>query len=525
MSTPDTPDAIPGDLARPEAYPPPRPAEVTIAATHASWVFLTETEAWKVKRPVNYGFLDFSTAEKRRQCCADEVRLGARLAPDVYRGVVPIYRGASGHTFVGPGTIVDHAVRMRRLPDQQSAAALLTAGRLTAADLDRLAGRLARFYAGAPLTPALGAPANLAANLAENEQQLRPFGRFIDAAGVETLYHWQQGQLFAQAARLQERITSERIREGHGDLRLEHVYLPDPSGEPIVIDPIEFNRAFRCADVALDVAFLAMELDAAARPDLGAFFLSCFARATNDYGFYPVLALYLSYRAEVRAKVACFVAGDPGTPPGKAQRKAQDAARLLELALSYQSPGDRCGQVVVVCGQIGTGKSTLANQIALALRLPVISSDAVRKHLGGVALHQRGGSELYSAEVTRRTYQEVMRQAQQVLDSGRGVILDATFSSADTRASARALARTNRRPFLLVELVADDDLIRQRLRARESEPSVSDAREALLPQMRDRYQAPDEIPGDERLTLDAHLSPAVLARQVADELQRRSAPR
>jgi aminoglycoside phosphotransferase family enzyme/predicted kinase len=508
------------DLARPEAYPAPRPGRVTVAATHASWVFLTDTEAWKVKRPVNLGFLDFSTPDKRRRSCEDEVRLGARLAREIYLGVAPIYRSPRGHTFVGRGAPVDHAVRMKRLDDDQSAEALLARDRLCPPDLERLARRLAAFYASVPATPALGAPAILAVNMAENEKQLRSFGRIVDHQAVEALYHWQQGQLFTHQARLYQRITADRIREGHGDLRLEHVYFPQPPGEPLVIDPIDFNRAFRCADVALDVAFLAMELDAAARPDLAAFFLSCFARATNDYAFYPLLDLYLSYRAEVRAKVACLVAADASTPADKARRKREQAERLIELALSYRGSTDRVRQVLVVSGQIGTGKSTLADLLGRTLRLPVVSSDAVRKHQGGVPLDRRGGPELYTEEATRRAYQGVMNQAQPVLDSGRGVILDATFPSPQTRALARGLASANRCPFLLVELAGGDDLLRQRLRRREAEPSLSDAREALLPQLQRRYQPPAELSADERLSCDAALAPDALAGRVAAALAR-----
>jgi aminoglycoside phosphotransferase family enzyme/predicted kinase len=518
------PANLAADLARIDAFPSPRPTRVTVATTHASWVFLTETEAWKVKRPVNYGFLDFSTADKRRRCCEDEVRLGARLASEVYLGVCPVYLGPRGHTFVGPGTVVDHAVRMRRLPDEDSATSLLAAGRLGPGELQRLALRLARFYAAAPATPALGAPAILAANLADNAQQLRPyFDRFVDRRAVTDLHHWQQGQLFAQDRRLHRRIESQRVREGHGDLRLEHVYFPGV--DPVVIDPIEFNPAFRCADVALDTAFLAMELDAANRPDLSAFFLSCFARASNDYDFYPLLDLYLSYRAQVRAKVACFVAADPETPPDKAARKARDAARLLELASTYRSPGPRVRHVIAVGGQIGTGKSTLADLLGQSLRLPVVSSDAVRKHLAGVAPHEAGGPALYTSDATHRTYQGMMAHAQAVLESDRGVILDATFHTAETRAQARALAVAAGRPFLFVELVGSDELLAERLRRRETEASISDAREALLPQMRREYQPPDDLPGAERLELDAGLAPDVLAGRIAQAVARSPGPR
>jgi aminoglycoside phosphotransferase family enzyme/predicted kinase len=510
------------DLARPEAFPPPRPERVTVATTHASWVFLTDTEAWKVKRPVDFGFLDFSTPDKRRRCCEDEVRLGARLAPGIYRGVAPILLGAGGHSFTGPGAVVDHAVRMKRLRDEDSAASWLATGRLGPPALRALARRLAPFYAAAARTPELGAPAVLAANVDENERQLRPYlDRLLDRDAVTALHRWQRQELAARDHQLKGRIAAQRIREGHGDLRLEHVYFPPP-GDPVVIDPIEFNRAFRCADVALDVAFLAMELDAAGRPDLSACFLSCFAQAAHDYAFYPLLDLYLSYRAEVRAKVACLVAGDEGTPPDKARRKGEDAARLLALALSYGHGGARPRQVVAVAGQIGTGKTTVAEALGLALRQPVVSSDAVRKHLGGVPLDERGGPELYTGEATGRTYAGTMACARDVLASQRGVILDATFRTEETRRAARELARAHGVPFLHVELLGSDELLRERLRQRECQAgALSDAREAHLSQLRREYQPPDELPADERLQLDAGLPPEVLAARIVDALDRR----
>jgi aminoglycoside phosphotransferase family enzyme/predicted kinase len=510
---------LPAELARPGAFPPPAPRRVTLAATHASWVFLTEGEAWKVKRPVSFGFLDYSDADKRRHCCEEELRLGLRLAPDVYLGVVPVYLGPNGHSFVAPGTVVDHAVRMRRLPDSESAAALLLADRLSPRHLQRLADLLAEFFASAPATPQLGVPGILAANLAENQRQLRPYvDRIVDGDEVNALYHWQQGQLFANAGRLRERIDLGRIRDGHGDLRLEHVYFPEDAA-PLVIDPIEFNRRFRCADVALDVAFLAMELDAGGRHDLAAFFLSSFARASNDYELYPLMDLYLAYRAQVRAKVACFVAGDPTTPPAKARRKAASARRLMALALRYRH-NDQPRPIIAVGGPIGAGKSALAEALSRTLALPAISSDATRKHLGGVRATEPGGATLYSPEMDRRTLAEMLRRARLVVDSGRGVVLDATFRQRETRAAARALAEANGAPFLFVELVADAATLRARLRARKAGESVSDAREDLLERMLAEYDPPTELPEGQRLRLDGRLEIDALAGCVARALER-----
>jgi aminoglycoside phosphotransferase family enzyme/predicted kinase len=508
------------DLARPEAFPPPRPRSVEQATTHGSWVFLTETEVWKVKRPVNFGFLDYSDPAKRRRCCEEEVRLGSRLAPGVYLGVVPVYRTPGGFSFAGPGAIVDHAVRMTRLDDATSARSLLRAGRLEPEHLARLAARLAEFYAAAESVPELGEPAVLAEHLAGNLAQTEPYaGRFVEGRRLAELYRWQVATLDSVTELLRERVAGGRIRDGHGDLRLEHVYYPaGPSGRPIVIDPIEFNRSLRCQDVALDASFAAMELEDQGRPDLAAFFISRFARDSNDYGFYPALDLFLSYRAWVRAKVACFVAADPTTPRDKVERKAGEARRLYELAGSYAEPRRRTRHVVAVGGMIATGKSTIADALSLELETAVVSSDATRKGLRGLRPAERGGPELYTDEMDRQTYAQLVRSARSVLASGRGVILDATFRRPAARALARELAREHGREFLFVEVACDEETIRARLRERGREASVSDAREEQLERVRAGYEPPAELPADEVAKVDGGEPVAATVRALSRRL-------
>jgi uncharacterized protein len=515
------PWTLPQALLRPEAFPPPAPREISLRSTHASWVFLADDQVWKIKRPVMFGFLDYSDLERRRRFCEEEVRLGRRLAPDVYQGVLPVHRGCEGFALAGPGPVVEYAVQMRRLPDADSAAALLRAGRLTPRHLERLTERLAAFYADAPSCADLGSPGVLSVLLAENHAQTLPFvDRFVDGAALGNLYHWQQGALTAAQPRLCQRLSDDKVRDGHGDLRLEHVYFPGglPDG-PIVIDPIEFNRGLRGADVALDAAFLAMELDASEQPSLAAFYLSRFARDTADYEFYPLLDLYLSYRAWVRAKVACLVAADPATAAEKARRKATEAERLFALAESYtHARADNC-PIIAVGGLIGTGKSTVADALTLELRLPAVSSDATRKSLSGLTPTAQGGNWLYTEERSRSTYEELFRRAECVLTSGRGVVLDASFSTEQNRAAARDLARRRNCPFLLVEVTCDEATVRQRLRGRQDHRSISDAREALLPLFQRRYQPPDEISPAERMVVDGRAAPDETARAIRERLR------
>jgi aminoglycoside phosphotransferase family enzyme/predicted kinase len=505
------------DLVRPEAYPAPRPTTVSLVTTHISWVFITDHEVWKLKRPVDYGFVDYTTLDRRRHFCHEEMRVNRRLAPDVYLGVVPARLDGGRHSFTSKGTVVDYAVRMRRLPDGASAEGLLRSGALTPEHLARLAGRLAAFYATSTPVSSWGSRDVIRANVEENFSQVRPFvGHLVDAGTFDAVRSWQLERLARDATAFETRYEQARIRDGHGDLRLEHVYFE--RDEPIVIDAIEFNERFRMADVAADVAFLAMELDARSRPDLAASFLAAFAREYDDYDLYAVLDFYLSYRAWVRGKVASFLAVDQSTGREKARRKSREAERLFALARAYSEPRVGVKAVVAVGGLIGAGKSTLADALGRSLGLPVIGSDRTRKALATVPATQPAPAHAYTAEFTRRTYDELFRRADVVLGSGRGVILDATFRDRDLRLAARELAHRHGRPFRFVEAICDDTTLRARLRARAAGVSVSDATEDLLDKFRREFEPVTELAGGEHVPVRTTLPASTQVQAVRDTL-------
>ncbi len=508
-------------LLRPEAYPPPRPARVELAATHISWVFLTDRDVWKVKRPVDYGFVDYSTLERRRHFCLEEVRLNERLAPGVYRGVVPVRLGPEGHTLAGDGPIADYAVRMRRLAADASFDARLRRGALTHDDLWSLAGALAPFYAAAPARPAYAAPAAIGVTIAQNLEDARPFiGRLVSPETFEAVRAWQLGFLEREAGRFEARAARGRVREGHGDLRLEHVYLE--GGALLVIDCVEFAERFRSCDVAADTGFLAMELDARGRADLAGSFLGRFALESDDYDLYEVADFYLAYRAWVRAKVAALLAVDPSTPRGKAARKGDEARALFALAERYTRPREQPAPVIAVGGLIGAGKTVLAEAASRALGLPVVSSDRTRKWLAGVAPTDRAPADVYEPAFSRRTFDELFRRAEVAVRSGRGVILDATFRGRDLRSRARALARRYGRQFLLVEATCEPTVLVARLRHRAKGPSVSDATEALLARMRADFEPVTELPAGEHLVVQTTASPDRLGAIVQAALEQPS---
>lgn len=513
--------------------------------THISWVFLGEATVLKIKKPVDFGFLDFSTLELRRRACEAEVALNTRLAPGVYLGVVPIYRSASGvhragterlaaHTHTNAGQhrtdaglageqLVEWGVMMRRLPDEDRADLRLAEGRLEWQHLASFADALARFHAAAAGGDAVsrhGRIQAIAENVRQNFAQAHALlASFVSEAEQAEVERWQLRFLETKAELFERRIEENRIRDGHGDLRLEHVYI-DEAGRPLVIDCIEFNERFRMGDVCSDVAFLSMDLAWHGEVLHKERFLARYARESQDYDLYSVVDFYESYRAYVRAKVSVLALATASLEP-EARRGLEAAARrYFLLALAAERPPLSTARLVAVGGMLASGKSTLAEALGHRLAAPVISSDRTRKFLLGVRpadpVHTGAFEAAYSAEQTQRVHDEVVRRARIVLASGRAVILDATFRSTAQRAAARELALELGVPFTFVECRAPEAVLRERLHERAQSASVSDGRLEIFDDFKRSYEPVRELPSSEHVPLDTsrslHESLGVLER-------------
>lgn len=321
-----------GFLGRPGAYPE-TPARVDAVETHMSWVFLTDTHAWKLKKPVRYAYLDFATPEARRLDCEEEVRLNRRLAAKVYLGVVPLVRDAAGQLHLGgAGETVDWLVRMRRLPADRMLDHLLRSGAATQPDLVRLARRLARFYAAAtaePITPAAYRQ-SLAARIEDNLRELARPEYGLAPEPLERLARLQLDFLQSHAEWFDRRVRQGRIVEGHGDLRPEHVCLLE---EPVVIDCLEFKREFRILDPADELGYLALECERLHAPHAGRWLLDAYRDASDDDPPEALVHFYQGCRSVLRAKLALWHLHDDGRhPPGKWEATART---YLELALRH----------------------------------------------------------------------------------------------------------------------------------------------------------------------------------------------
>jgi aminoglycoside phosphotransferase family enzyme/predicted kinase len=484
---------------------------VELIETHTAWVFLHEDTVLKVKKPVDYGFLNFTTLERRKAVCDAEVRLNARLAPDVYRGVLPVTRDAAGrHVVDGDGAVVDYAVSMRRLPDAARADVLLGDGRLAPEAIDGLAEHLARFHESLGETTAaaapFGTPEAIANNVLENFQQAHAAAAEClnenEAAEIE---REQKGFLEHRRELLRRRIEAGRVRDGHGDLRLEHVYF-ESGGTPTVIDCLEFADRFRYADVCSDIAFLSMDLRRLGRADLAERLIASYARASGDYELYELVDFYEGYRAYVRGKVAALLAEDRGAELDVRDAARKDARTFFVLALLEGRQPLLHPALVAVGGLIASGKSTISERVGAYMNAPVVSADRTRKHLLGVKetepVHDDAFGGAYSAETNERVYAEVFRRAGQVLGSRRPVVLDASFRSRELRARAQELARRHGVGFVFVECRTTPEEAKRRLAKRALAPSISDGRAEIYDDFAARFEPITELPPSCHFVLD-----------------------
>jgi aminoglycoside phosphotransferase family enzyme/predicted kinase len=470
-------------LARPEAFPgdPSAAGGVEWIQTHLSHVYRTADRVYKFRKPVDLGFVRFLSRAERNADCLREVALNRRLAPDVYLGVAPLMGiGASPHVgSVAESLAVDvreHCVVMRRLPDGRDALSLLAAGKLTGGHLDAFAARLARFHAA----HGLGAPAPfsreewLARCTGPAEENLRVFEQLghpdlVARADLVRARSRLRAFLAERADRFERRRRDGRAVDAHGDLHLQHVWYERGDADPIAIDCLEFSEGLRRIDAASDAAFLAMDLSYRGAGALAERFLRSYARESDDYDLYSVVDYFISYRAGVRAKVAALAARDPAIEPGQRERAAESARRHLALAVQAIERRARPA-LVLVGGVVGTGKSTVAAELADALSGVVVSSDRVRKRLLGAPATARVGGAwrtgAYSAEQTDRTYDGLLTRARPVLESGRVAIVDATWSRRAHREAALRLGEELGVAAAFVEVRCAADVARERLARR-----------------------------------------------------------
>lgn len=454
-------------MLNPDIYPDPTVA-VQHLQTHISHLFMTDLHVYKVKKPVEFGFLDFTSLEKRRFYCHEELRLNRRLSPDIYLDVVTLYQGTDGlPTFHADGPIIEYAVKMRRMPQERMMSRLLEQDGVTEADIDAIAKKVALFHGEAVLGNGIalfGTVEAIRSNWLENLRQTVPYcGRTLTEQQHAQVRKLALQRLDNDASLFQRRLQQGFIRECHGDLHTENICL---DGQVHIFDCIEFNEKFRYSDTAADVAFLAMDLENHGRRDLAELFVGRYEFYSGDAGLRQVLPLYLANRAFVRGKVESFQLDDPLIAEEDKTAAASHAQRFFRLARGYLLREQLPMTLFITCGPTGCGKTALADELAFQLGVAHFSSDLERKRLAGVAVTERNAA-IYTPAWNQATYDRLFELASQCLAAQASLILDATFLTQRNRERFVRLATESGARMAILQLSCPDELVRQRLEQRQ----------------------------------------------------------
>lgn len=459
-------------LLNPALYDHPVKGSIELIQTHVSYVFLTGDYVYKLKKPVNFGFLDYSTLEKRKFYCEEELRLNQRGAAELYLGILPIAQNGDQFTLDGDGEVVDYVVKMQQFPQETLLSEMYDRGELTEQHLIDLAKVLAAFHKSAPTNDyilSFGEVSQIRQAIDENYDQTVGY---IGVAQTQEQFDQTKAytdKLFAESESLfKSRVEQQFIRECHGDLHLRNICLWN--GKVLLFDCIEFNEPFRFVDTMYDVAFFAMDLDAKDRTDLSNLFLNTYLEQSGDWEGLQVLPLYLSRQSYVRAKVTSFLLSDPNVPESVKAESKETASRYYRLSWEYTKP--KQGKIILMSGLSGSGKSTIAAKLARELGAIQIRSDAVRKHLGGVALDEKGDESLYSAEMTQKTYDRLLNLGVTLASQGYTVILDAKYDRQALRASV--IEQAQGIPVEILYCEASEEELRDRIAQRQGDISDAD---------------------------------------------------
>ncbi len=470
-----TQDQLVKSLLSPHFYNHPVTA-VEQVETHISRIFLAGDFAYKLKKPLNLGFLDFSTLEKRHYFCQEELRLNRRFSPGLYLAVCPV-GGAPGEPKLGGEPAHDFLLKMKRFPCRAQLDRLLAVNRLHAWQMEAFAAEIASHHRGAAVADresAFGSASAVIEPVLQNFAQLEPIlpdARLKEQCRVLEL--WSRDACRRLHDRFRRRKAAGFIRECHGDIHLANMIWWD--GQPMLFDCIEFNENLRWIDLINDVAFLAMDLDDRGERGLGWSFLNAYLQKTGDYQGVELLDFYKVYRAMVRAKVACMRFCQPGLDAAAQGEAYQLTRSYLDLADSYIQP--QGPQLIIAHGLSGSGKTTLINQLAPLCAAVRIHSDVERKRLAGleetVDSKSPPGGGIYSAEATLATYRQLSRLARTLLQAGVSVIVDATFLQRQRRREMRQLASRLKVPCRILDFSLEEAELRKRIRHRRQEPGQS----------------------------------------------------
>lgn len=474
--------------------------------THISWVFLCGPYAYKLKKALNLGFLDFTTLDKRKFYCTEELRLNGRLAPELYLAVVPITGTPEQPQLGGPGAAIEYAVKMRRFPQEALLSNRADQQRLEKTHIDQIIAQVADFHQTIPAATAgtrYGNPEQVSAPVRENFAQIRERTREPrHVESLERMHAWAEQEYQTRYEQFRQRKQLGFIRECHGDMHLGNMAVID--GRPVIFDGIEFNPDLYWIDVMSEAAFLCMDLENRKMRNFAMRFLNGYLELTGDYAGLRVFRYYLAYRAMVRAKVAVIrLSQEAGRNPQSPT--AQEFERYLQLALGYTRP--QRPVLLVTHGLSGSGKSTLSAPLAEKMGAIRIRSDRERQRLFGKGKMEGEpatiGQGVYSNDATRKTYAKLAELAAAVLESGHSAIIDATFLERPQRDPFKQLADHLGAPMRILFFRADAAALRQRIQVRQRVGrDISEADLSVLEHQLAAYAGLDDDEQGHTVTID-----------------------
>ena len=452
--------------------------------THISWVILTGEFVYKIKKPVNFGFLDFSTLEKRKFYSEEELRLNRRLAPDLYLDVVPLTGSVDKPELNGSERAFEYTVKMLQFPQEAQLDHVLARNKLQPEMIDSIANLIADFHQQIDIannTSDFGTPGSVYQPVNENFKQIRELvtdKTILESLStldlLSTLERWNKDTFDKIKTILINRKNNGFIRECHGDLHLRNLAWQD--NKPLAFDCLEFNPNFRWVDVMSEVAFLIMDLDDHKQPELAQRFLNHYLEITGDYGGISVLRFYLVYRAMVRAKVDAIRVHQSGISQQESDEANKEFQAYLQLALSYTRPITPF--IIITRGMSASGKSRWSQCLVEKLGAIRVRSDVERKRMfnirSEVDSHEAVEQGIYNAAATSKTYLKLLEIAESILDAGLPVIVDATFSTSEQRSLFKELATKKQVRFIILEFTASNETLKKRIQQRENDVSDAD---------------------------------------------------
>ncbi|MCX7784957.1 MAG: AAA family ATPase [candidate division WOR-3 bacterium] len=470
--------------------------EVRLIQTHTSWVFLTGKYAYKIKKPVFFGFLDYTSISAREYFCNEEFRINQKLSPEIYYGIIPIYRKGNLITITSDNDpsyeIIDYAIKMAELPQEAIMTYRLQNNQVTYSTIAKIAETIARFHNETETQESIrkfGSLEIIKYNWDENFAQTEEFRNITISKKIFSRIQQSVEKFMTENQKLfNRRLEDNKIKQCHGDLHSRNIFV---TNKVYIFDCLEFNPRFACSDVASEVAFFVMDLEFYNHKELADFFIARYLHYTKDWEMLKLLDFYKCYRAYVRGKVTSFNLKDPGISNQDKKQAQTTAQSYFELAFTYAQNLFTKPKLIMIMGLPGVGKTYLAQHLSKEIQAYHLCTDIIRKEITNTPIEvhrfEGYGKGIYTFEVSKQTYEEMYHRTVNYLKQNRTCIVDATFSLQKSRDEVKAIAKKTKVPLITINAVCPEPIVMARMKKRENEFSLSDATPEIYYKIKENF--------------------------------------